>query len=89
MIRMGTPIMIDLYTKPGCHLCEDVEEVLDALAERHPLAVQRIDITRDAEIYSRYWSKIPVVEIGSITLQAPIDPRRLQAVVLHAVRHQR
>lgn len=85
---MRMPIQIVFYTKPGCHLCEDVDDVLDALAAHHPLAVQRIDITRDAEVYSRYWSKIPVVEIGDTKLQAPIDPRALQAAVIAAERKQ-
>ena len=69
-------------------MCEDVEDVLDVLAEHHPLAVQRINITSDAEIYSRYWSKIPVVEIGDTLLQAPINVRALQAAIIAAERKQ-
>ncbi len=85
---MRMPIQIVFYTKPGCHLCEDVEEVLDLLAEQHSLAVQQIDITQDADVYSRYWSKIPVIEIGDTLLQAPIDARALQAAVIAAERKQ-
>lgn len=86
---MPTPISVVFYTKPGCHLCEDTEELLDLLSARHQLAVQAIDITRDAEVYSRYWSKIPVVQIGDTMLQAPIDRRSLQAAVDRAEQAQR
>jgi glutaredoxin len=79
---MRAPIDVVLYTKPGCHLCEDAEELLDALAEQHPLAVHAVDITRDVELYSRYWSKIPVVKVGDAVLHAPLDAATLQRVVL-------
>ncbi len=85
---MQAPIHIVFYTKRGCHLCEDVDEVLDILAERHPLAVQHIDITGDAALYQRYWQRIPVVEIGTTHLQAPIDTQMLKGAVLQAVREQ-
>jgi glutaredoxin len=86
MFSMREPIQILFYTKPGCHLCDDVDEVLDILAQQHPLAVQRIDITQDVELYQRYWRSIPVVTVGNITLEAPIDSRALQTAVLQAAR---
>ena len=85
---MQAPIPIVFYTKRGCHLCENVDEVLDILQERHPLAVQHIDITQDVDVYQRYWQRIPVVEIGTKRFQAPIDAQTLQAAVLQAVREQ-
>ena len=86
MPNMRDPIQILFYTKPGCHLCDDVDEVLDVLAQRHLLAVQRIDITQDVELYQRYWRSIPVVTVGDTTLEAPIDSRALQTAVLQATR---
>jgi hypothetical protein len=83
---MREPIQVLFYTKPGCHLCDDVDEVLDVLAQRHPLAVQRIDITQDVELYQRYWRSIPVVIVGDTTLGAPIESRALQIAVVQAAR---
>ena len=83
---MREPIQVLFYTKPGCHLCDDVDEVLDVLAQRHPLAVQRIDITQDVELYQRYWRSIPVVIVGDATLGAPIESRSLQIAVMQAAR---
>lgn len=86
MPSMREPIQVLFYTKPGCHLCDDVDEVLDILAERHPLAVQHIDITQDVELYQRYWRSIPVVIVGAATLEAPIESWALQTAVLQAAR---
>ncbi len=65
-------IPLTLYSKPGCHLCEDVADHLEALSTRWPLDVTVADITRDLELHRQYWDKIPVVVIGATTLQAPM-----------------
>ena len=83
---MHDPIQVLFYTKPGCHLCDDVDEVLGVLVQRHPLVVQRIDITQDVELYQRYWRSIPIVIVGDTTLEAPIESRALQTAVLQAAR---
>lgn len=79
-------VAITLYTKPGCHLCEDVADQLEALAEAYALRIEPVDITRDWELHRRYWDKIPVVVIGQQTLQAPIAPADLEQAVQTAAR---
>ncbi len=71
-------IPVSFYTKPGCHLCEDVADHLEALARHWPLDITVADITRDLQLHRRYWDKIPVVVIGSTTLQAPITLEALE-----------
>lgn len=66
------PILITFYTKPGCHLCEDVADQLEDLAAHWPLHLTIVDITSDFELHRLYWDKIPVVVIGTKTLAAPI-----------------
>jgi glutaredoxin len=59
---MAQPVRrVTFYTKPGCHLCEDAEELLDSLRGEYDLHVTLIDITSDLEIYERYKYEIPVV----------------------------
>jgi len=55
------PQRIRLYGKPGCHLCEQAEELLEDLGREHPLSVQAIDITSDPALFERYRYEIPVV----------------------------
>ena len=52
-----------VYTKDGCHLCENVIAVLEKLAAEHPLEVSSQDITADARLFERFKDIIPVVEV--------------------------
>jgi len=48
-----------LYTRQGCHLCEEAFSVL----ARHGLSPRLVDIDADAELRQRYNECVPVVEI--------------------------
>jgi glutaredoxin len=68
-----------LYTRPGCHLCEEVESwLLEA-----GVTWKSADITADPVLFQRYKYRIPVVETGGCeVLCAPIsraDVRRVFA----------
>jgi uncharacterized membrane protein/glutaredoxin len=72
---------VTIYTKPGCHLCEDALDVLDRLAPHYELQVQEVNILGDPALYEAYHEKIPVVQIedGRLgTLEAPIDEASLR-----------
>ena len=67
---------ITLYTKAGCHLCDEARVALDeALTirrerqlslEASELAVDEIDIRRDPAIFERYRYRIPVVVVDGV-----------------------
>ena len=67
-----------LYTKAGCGLCEDVKAELQQLRAAYPHILTEVDITKDRELFARYRFMIPVVEIGSYRLKAPIAPEDLE-----------
>jgi len=48
-----------LYTRQGCHLCEDAKQLL----ERHGLEPVLIDIDSDPALTERYNECVPVVVI--------------------------
>ena len=48
-----------LYSRQGCHLCDEAYEVL----KRHDLDITLIDIDTDQALYQRYRNCIPVVTI--------------------------
>lgn len=52
---------LTLYSKPGCHLCEDARATLEELRREHAFALDEIDITTDAELFARYRFDIPVL----------------------------
>jgi len=56
-------IALTIYSKPGCHLCDDMKAVVDRVvrASGLPIAVEEIDITTDAGLEVRYGLEIPVL----------------------------
>ena len=46
-----------VYSRPGCHLCDDARVVLERIGE----PFDEIDIDSDDELFKRYLERIPVV----------------------------
>ena len=66
---MPTPQVI-LYTRPGCHLCDDAL----ALLLRYGLAPCTIDIDQHPELLARYNTCVPVVEIdGQVRFRGRVN----------------
>jgi glutaredoxin len=75
---------VTLYTKPGCHLCDDALAMLDRLAPLYNLEVDEVNILDDTALYEAYRNDIPVVAIegGRLgTLRAPIDEAGLRTAL--------
>jgi len=54
-------IALTLYSRPGCHLCEEMKATIDRVARSIPLTVEVIDVSDDAELDTRYGLEIPVL----------------------------
>ena len=53
--------MLTLYSRPGCHLCDDMKAVIERVARTLPLSLDVVDISSDADLESRYGLEIPVL----------------------------
>lgn len=74
---------ICLYGKPGCHLCEQAEELLEDLAAEFSLQVTQIDITGDPALFDRYRYEIPVVMTQSgASVSGRIGEAQLRALLV-------
>ena len=54
---------LTLYSKPGCHLCDEMKHVIEAVAVRVPLTLDVVDITTDQALMDLYGLEIPVLLI--------------------------
>ena len=54
-------LQLTLYSKPGCHLCEEVRALLDTMQPTLACDVEEIDITTDPALFARYRYEIPVL----------------------------
>ena len=83
--KYATPRQVLLYSRPGCHLCDDAAELLERLAQRIPIAVSEVNILDDIDLYERYKHSIPVVTLaGGPTLAAPIRADELERLLMES-----
>jgi glutaredoxin len=54
-------VIVTLYSKPGCHLCDDLRDMLDEFRTEHAFVLEEIDITTDAGLFARHRFNIPVL----------------------------
>ncbi len=67
-----------LYTRVGCHLCDEAKEVLI----RHGLTVGEVDIDKDPQLVEQFGLCVPVVEIdGQIRFRGRVEERLLKRLI--------
>jgi glutaredoxin len=60
----GGVIRVTIYSRPGCHLCEEMKATVAAVGRSIPLALEEIDISNDPVLTTRYGLEIPVLFVG-------------------------
>ena len=81
-------VTVTLFTKDGCGLCDEVKVSLTNLHASYPHQLNEVDITQDKTLFSQYHYTIPVVQIGSLELAAPITAVQLQHALQTASQQQ-
>jgi glutaredoxin len=77
-------MIIEIYSKDDCSLCDEAKHVLEQVRNRvPPFELRMVDITKDPVLFARYQYDIPVVFIdGQKAFKHRLDPseveRRLQ-----------
>jgi glutaredoxin len=71
---------VTLYTKEGCHLCEQALDLLNQVRRRHPFELELVDILDDPAAYDRYKHDVPVVMLnGREVARHRVTPEQLIA----------
>jgi glutaredoxin len=70
-----------VYSRPGCHLCEQAMAAIVALHEEgYRFALHEIDIDSDALLLRRHLERIPVVEVdGAVVSELVLDETAVRA----------
>ena len=55
-----------IYSRPGCHLCEEAKKVIEASGCREEYTLEEINIESDQELLRRYRCDIPVITINGV-----------------------
>lgn len=59
------PRDITLYSRPGCHLCEEGKAAIAPLLREFGAVLREVNIDEDAILKERYGWDIPVIFIGA------------------------
>jgi glutaredoxin len=79
-------ISLTLFTKPGCHLCEEAKTVVDSVLNKFksehstesPIELIEVNILEDQALLEKYGEEIPVLQInGQTHAYWRIDAERL------------
>jgi glutaredoxin len=57
-------IVVELYTRVGCHLCDDAKDVLERVRQARPFELHVIDVDTAEDLRERFGQEVPVVFVG-------------------------
>ena len=57
-------ISVTLYSRRGCHLCQEMKAVVERVGRSLAIEFQEIDISTDAALEARYGVEIPVLLVA-------------------------
>lgn len=64
-----------LYTRAGCHLCDEAKQKLKELRKQAVFELREVDIDQDPELQRRFNEEVPVIFIaGRKAFKYHLDP---------------
>jgi glutaredoxin len=75
-----SPKTLLLYSKPGCHLCQEMKAVVLKVAAEANAPIAEVDISADPALLARYGEEIPVLFIdGRKAFKYRVSEKELRA----------
>ena len=80
---------ITIYSRQGCHLCDDAQKTLESMREELNFEIVVIDIDQNAELIKLYSDQVPVIHIDGIHHDFyKVDPLRFRSSLEKHRQHQ-
>jgi hypothetical protein len=80
--KPGPADRYELVTREGCHLCDEMARVLDAVLPRFGLAYAAVDVDADPALRERWSDAVPVLlREGAPVAKVRITERDLERIV--------
>ena len=74
-----TPVKAYLYTRVGCHLCDEARDAIRKLPSKYKLTITEIDLDDRREDIARYGDKVPVLVFdGGKSIESSITDKTLR-----------
>jgi glutaredoxin len=85
-LAASEPRTITLYTRPGCHLCEEAKALIEPILGEFGATLREVNIDEDAILQQKYGTDIPVIFIGSRkAAKHRVDPEKFRRQLHSAV----
>ena len=76
---MHESIRIEIYSRPGCHLCDEAKAVIEPFTKKYSLDLRVTNVDTDAHLRDTYGTEIPVILInGTEAFRHRVDARALE-----------
>ena len=73
------PVSVTLYSRPGCHLCEDAKAAIAPLLSELGLTLREVNIDNDPQLTQQFGHDIPVIFINDHkAAKHRVDPARFR-----------
>lgn len=73
------PLEVTLYTRPGCHLCEEAKAAIQPLLREFDAVLREVNIDGDTELTQQFGLDIPVIYIaGRKAAKHRVDARQFR-----------
>lgn len=79
-------VPVTLYTRAGCHLCEEAAAGLEAIGREFPIDVHPVDIDLDLTLLKQFNDIAPAIAVADrLVTNAPIDLDAVRGAVRSAL----
>jgi len=73
---------VTLYTRPGCHLCEQARDVLLRVQKAQPFELAEVNAQDDPALLAEYGEQLPVVLLnGTFLFEYAVQEPRLRELL--------
>ena len=79
------PLEVTLYTRPGCHLCEEAKLRIEPLLAEFGARLREVNIDADPELRERYNLDVPVIFLADRKIaKHRLDPAQFRRQLAEA-----
>jgi glutaredoxin len=64
-LQLAGPRDVTIYSRPGCHLCEEAKTQIAPLLKEFDARLTEINIDEDLDLRARYDYDVPVIFLGA------------------------
>lgn len=76
---MPEPILIEIYSRPGCHLCDQARAVIEDFRRIYSMTFRTVNVETSADLEKRYGTDIPIVFLnGEEAFRHRVDRSELE-----------